>query len=81
MLCSTSARTRETWDGAKDAFKASPDVRFLRDIYDADADYIDIIREHGKRSESLMLVGHNPSIQSPRCVSPRISAAGTAASW
>lgn len=62
VLCSTSARTRETWDRAKTALTASSDVRYLRDIYEADGDYIEIVREHGKRADPLMVVGHNPSI-------------------
>lgn len=62
VLCSTAIRTRQTWEKAKGTLMASPEVRFLRDIYEADGDYIEILREHGKRATSLMLVGHNPAI-------------------
>ena len=62
VLCSTSVRTRQTWEAAKPALASSPDIRFLRDIYEADGDYIEILRENGKRAASLLLVGHNPAI-------------------
>jgi phosphohistidine phosphatase len=62
VLCSSSARTRETWERARAAFGASPDVRFLRSIYAAEADYLPILREEGGDAASVVLVGHNPAI-------------------
>ena len=62
MLCSSSARTRETWELARAALGAAPEVRFLRSIYEADADYLPILREEGGEASSLVLVGHNPAI-------------------
>ena len=37
-------------------------MRFLHSIYEADADYLPILREEGGEASSLVLVGHNPAI-------------------
>jgi phosphohistidine phosphatase len=62
VLCSTSRRTRETWDAARPALAGEPRPRFLRSLYEADGDYLPILREEGSGS-SLMVIGHNPAIQ------------------
>jgi len=62
VLCSTSVRTRETWEYVHPALKETSEVRFLREIFEADGDYISILRDNGGRSASLMVVGHNPAI-------------------
>jgi phosphohistidine phosphatase len=62
VLCSTSKRTRETWEYAAPSVKQSPDVRFLRSIYDANDSYLAILNEEGGDAETLVVVGHNPAI-------------------
>lgn len=62
VLCSTSERTRETLEEVEPALGGKRSVAFLREIYEADGDYIQVLREHGGRSKTLMLVGHNPAI-------------------
>jgi phosphohistidine phosphatase len=63
VLCSTSLRTRQTWELAAPALDAAPGVRFLRTIYEADGDYLPILCEEGDEAQSILLVGHNPTMQ------------------
>lgn len=62
VLCSTSARTKETWEGVRQALATTPEVRFLPAMYDAD-DYIELLRMEGEEAESVLLIGHNPAAQ------------------
>jgi phosphohistidine phosphatase len=62
LLCSTSTRTRQTWNEVRPALPAGPEERFLRPIYEAD-DYLDVLREEGGDAQSVLLVGHNPAMQ------------------
>jgi phosphohistidine phosphatase len=63
VLCSTSKRTRETWDYAAPSIGQAPEVRFLRSIYDANDNYLSILNDEGGDAETLVVVGHNPAIQ------------------
>lgn len=63
VLCSTSARTRETWDLAREAFADPPAPVFLRALFEAGGDYLDILRSEGGDADRLIVVGHNPTIQ------------------
>ncbi len=63
VLCSTSQRTRETWDAVQAATGDEPEMRFLRELYEAGDTYLDILRAEGGEAPSLLLVGHNPTIQ------------------
>lgn len=63
VLCSTSARARQTWDMARPSLPDTPQPRFLRAIFDAGRDYIAILRAEGRAAASLAIVGHNPTIQ------------------
>jgi phosphohistidine phosphatase len=62
VLCSTARRARETWELAAPGIGGSPEVRFLRAIYDAD-DYLPILNAEGGEAETILLVGHNPAMQ------------------
>lgn len=62
ILCSSSQRTRETWGQARSAFSAAPEPAYMRELFEAESDYIEIIRGHGGDAASLMVVGHNPAI-------------------
>lgn len=61
VLASDSVRTRETWEGVATAVEASPKIRFLRSIFEAD-DYMPTLREHGGAAQAILLVGHNPAM-------------------
>jgi phosphohistidine phosphatase len=78
VLCSDSARTRQTWEGVEPELANSPEVRFLRSLYEAD-DYLDILRAEGDRAESILLIGHNPAIQETAALLAADRAAGKAA--
>jgi phosphohistidine phosphatase len=64
VLCSTSRRTRETWELVQPALRGAPKVRFLRGIYSSEETYIDILRAEGDGADAVLLIGHNPTIQS-----------------
>lgn len=62
-LCSTSARTRETWAGVVDASAIGAMVDHDRRIYNADPqDLLDVLREVDSKVETVALVGHAPGI-------------------
>lgn len=63
VLCSTSQRTRETWEAVQTVVGGEPDVRFLRELYNSGETYLDILRAQGGEAPSLLLIGHNPAIQ------------------
>jgi phosphohistidine phosphatase len=64
VLCSPSARTRETLDRLLKALKAKPELLFPDPLYNAATEtYLDQIREHGGKAKTLMVVGHNPSTE------------------
>jgi phosphohistidine phosphatase len=60
VLCSSSRRTRETWDGVAKHLGQRDDVVFSDALYGSDATgYLDAIREAGE-AQSVLVVGHNP---------------------
>jgi phosphohistidine phosphatase len=65
VLCSSSARTTQTWDhltAGGDA--AAGEVSYEARIYDADADeLLEIIEETPAGVGTLMIIGHNPAAQ------------------
>ncbi|MFP1633278.1 SixA phosphatase family protein [Zhengella sp. ZM62] len=64
VLCSSSRRTRETWERLADGLEMDPATAEYRDeLYSNDAaGYVDIIRECGRR-DSVMVIGHNPMLE------------------
>lgn len=64
VLCSPSARTRETWDGvAAAALGVLPNIRIEPDLYLADPHTIlRVLRT--ATAPTVMLIGHNPGIAS-----------------
>jgi len=62
-LVSTSARTRETWDQARVAFPAAQ-ARFCNALYNAAPEEVEEeVHLAADEAETLMVVGHNPSLQ------------------
>lgn len=64
VLCSTAKRARETLELAADSFTRSPRIVFDPVIYQGDApELLNLVRRTGGKIHSLLLVGHNPSMQ------------------
>lgn len=62
VLCSPSARTRETLDLAL-GVTPPPETRFDNSLYLADADrLLALLRDVPERFQRVMLIGHNPGI-------------------
>ena len=62
VLSSDSTRTRETWDGVAPSLDGKPKVRFLQSLFEAH-DYVPIIKAEGGKAQTILLIGHNPTIQ------------------
>jgi phosphohistidine phosphatase len=63
VLCSGARRTRETFAGILPYLAGDFEAVFLRAFYDGRESYPDLIARHGGRARTLLLIGHNPSIQ------------------
>jgi phosphohistidine phosphatase len=65
VLCSASRRTRQTFDLAFKHLKTQPETRFVDEIYHATVPaLLSVIRDAPSAKHHLMLVGHNPGLQS-----------------
>jgi phosphohistidine phosphatase len=63
-VVSTAARTRETWALLATAFAKAPPTRFEERIYDATLQAIlEMIKDTGVETGTLLVIGHNPSLQ------------------
>jgi len=63
-IVSTSARTRETWQLAAEAFPKKPPTSYESQIYEAEPDEIlAAIADAPPEAKSLLVVGHNPGFQ------------------
>ena len=63
VLCSTSVRTRQTWELATEALGADVEVQHERRLYAADADTVlDIVRTYGGEHQTVAVVGHEPGL-------------------
>ena len=64
VLCSTSARTRETLELVLPQLNVQPTVQYLDELYLASAEAIfALIRRTSDATGSLMIVGHNPGLE------------------
>jgi phosphohistidine phosphatase len=62
VLCSTSIRTRETWQDVATAFGDVP-VRYEEAIYLASPrDLVDVVRTAPADVATTLLIGHNPGV-------------------
>ncbi|HEY5848997.1 MAG TPA: histidine phosphatase family protein [Microlunatus sp.] len=63
VLCSSSVRTRQTWEHAAAAGGTAGEVRIEPRIYDASAaTLLDVVRTVDQEVGSLLLVGHGPGV-------------------
>lgn len=63
VLCSTSVRTRQTWELAAEVLGADVEVQHERRLYAADADTVlDIVRTYGGEHHTVAVVGHEPGL-------------------
>jgi phosphohistidine phosphatase len=64
ILASSARRTRETLAALLPAISTELELRITRDLYEVSADaYIDAIGALGGGARTLMIIGHNPSVQ------------------
>jgi len=64
VLCSASARTRETLEIVLPQLNAKPAVHYLDELYLADVEAIlALVRRTRDTIGSLMIVGHNPGLE------------------
>lgn len=64
VVCSTSTRTRETWDLVAPELKTKPKVRFERGVYLAAwPSLLALVLSTPANVPSVMLIGHNPGFE------------------
>jgi phosphohistidine phosphatase len=62
VLCSPARRTRETLDGL--GLHGDPEVRFVREIYEAIAhQLLELVNQVDSQYRTVLLIGHNPGIE------------------
>ncbi len=65
ILCSTAQRTRETLAHLLPHFPTNMEIRITEDLYrEANGDYIETIQAFGGGARTLMVIAHNPGMQS-----------------
>lgn len=63
VLCSTAARTQETWERARAVGAKAGEVRLVRGIYHAWVpELVRIVRETPEEVATLLMLGHAPGI-------------------
>lgn len=61
VLCSDSARTRETWEVASKALPGEPVLTLKPALYHAGPDVMMAVLKHAE-ADTVMMIGHNPGI-------------------
>lgn len=63
VLCSSSVRTRQTWDLVRGSLGADPTVQFLEDLYYAGSHaLVELVRAVPRDVRTLLVVGHEPTM-------------------
>ncbi len=63
VLCSSSVRTRQTWQLAQATLHADPEVRFLDELYDAGVDQVlAAVRVADEAAGVVLVVGHETAM-------------------
>jgi phosphohistidine phosphatase len=65
VLCSPARRAKDTWTIAAAEMKTAPKIVFSEDVYDFGngGKLAELIRGQNGKARSLLLVGHNPSME------------------
>ncbi|WP_428642850.1 SixA phosphatase family protein [Roseibium sp.] len=64
ILCSTAQRARETLARQLPHMPQEAKIHVLSDLYwQSEDDYTALIRKHGLRVQTLMVIGHNPATE------------------
>jgi phosphohistidine phosphatase len=64
VWCSTARRARQTWEGVAGELPDAPEPIYLRAVYEATpTDLLELIRAAPQEVRSLLVVGHNPTMQ------------------
>ena len=77
VLCSTAARTRQTWNLIAPALSVQPEVHFEKALYLAACPaLLSTVRKTQPAVSSLMMIGHNPGLEqlAQKLASPGVSA-------
>lgn len=62
-LVSTATRTRQTWAEIAQVLGAAPEPAYERALYAADSyEVLDVLRLTPAESQTVLVVGHNPSV-------------------
>lgn len=68
VLCSTSARTRETWSLVEGVIESRALVEFVEELYlAAPQTMIERVRELGGQADCVLMIGHNPGTHELAC--------------
>lgn len=63
VLCSSSVRTRQTWELARSTLGATPEVRFVEGIYYAgERELLALVQTVPDDVRTLLVVGHEPTM-------------------
>jgi phosphohistidine phosphatase len=64
VICSAARRARQTWRYATAGLGAVPEVRYQREVYQAEGpeDLLGVIRAAPASAGVLVVVGHNPTL-------------------
>ena len=63
VLCSSSVRTRQTWDLVRSSLGTDPDVRYLDDLYYAGSSaLVELVRAVPADVRTVLVVGHEPTM-------------------
>lgn len=63
VLCSTAVRCRETADAIRRVLSVDTEFRFVDELYNATLDTYLAILSAQTESRSVMIIGHNPTIE------------------
>ncbi len=63
VLCSSSLRTRQTWELARTTLDADPRVEFLDEVYDAGVrSLVELLQGLPAEARTVLVVGHEPTM-------------------
>ena len=63
VLCSTAARTRQTWAGVAPEVGGTPEVRYTDLLYvGGRTEVVDLLRAVPEEIATVLIVGHNPTM-------------------